>query len=285
MAPIIFVSCGQYTDQEKNLGKAVCDVLRSHGLEPYFAENQMNLSGLHSNILNKLNECSGLVAIMHPRGIVNAFGNQHTRGSVWIEQEIAIAAFMTHCLKKNMEVVVFTHEDIRREGIRDLLQLNPIAFRDDAEIVSKLPTVIKTWKSASPKVDLVIRYWKAGGDGNHHDYQLEFLLKNLGEERITQFQFDLIFPRAFVSQGVSYAAEQGRNRTATHLHLRMTERDWPGLIIYPGDTQRIFLMDYCVDLSTFHNAQVMESAFTATLRCGDQPVITMTRPIRDYQKF
>ena len=174
---------------------------------------------------------------------------------------------------------------LKREGIRDLIQLNPITFRDDAEIVSKLSTVIKTWKSTSPRIDLSFSYRRIGGDGSHHDYQMEFLLKNLGEDRIVQFQFDLIFPRAFVSQGVSYAAEQARNRTATHLHLRMTEKDWPGLIIYPGDTQRIFLMDYCVDLSTFRNAQAMESTFTATLRCGDLPVITLTRPIRDYQNF
>lgn len=282
MAPIIFVSCGQYTDQEKNLGKTVCDLLRSHGFDPYFAENQMNLSGLHSNILNKLNECSGLVAIMHPRGIVNAFGKEQTRGSVWIEQEIAIAAFMTHCLKKDIDVVAFVHEDIKREGIRELLHLNPVAFRDDEEIVDKLSAVLKTWKCASAKVELSVSHRKTGGDGEHHDYEMEFFLKNLGEDRINQFQFDLVFPLAFVSRSVVFSMEQKSKRTATEIHLRSTEKDWPGLIIFPGDIKKVFLMPYCVDRTNVH---AMGSTFTATLRCDGSPIITMTRPIKEFQNF
>src|SRR5205814_1072143 len=118
MAPLIFISCGQFTDQEKRLGKAVVAIVRELGFIPYFAETQSNLNGLHQNILNKLNECVGLISIMHDRGHVTGLdGQPHSRGSVWIEQEIAIAAFMTYCLGKNIKVAAFIQRGIKREGI------------------------------------------------------------------------------------------------------------------------------------------------------------------------
>jgi phage replication-related protein YjqB (UPF0714/DUF867 family) len=92
MAPLIFISCGQFSDQEKRLGKEVVAVVKALGFEPYFAETQSNLNGLHENILNKLNECAGLISIMHDRGKVSGLdGTSHSRGSVWIEQQIAFS--------------------------------------------------------------------------------------------------------------------------------------------------------------------------------------------------
>src|ERR1700687_6060158 len=92
-AGLIFVSCGQVTEEEKALGKQVCDLVREltpH--EPSFAENEKSLEALTKNILASLDEAVGLIAIMHPRGVVT-FPDKHQeiRASVWIEQEIAIA--------------------------------------------------------------------------------------------------------------------------------------------------------------------------------------------------
>ena len=143
----IFVSCGQYTEEEKTLGGRICEIVRLSKHEPYFAETQSNLRGLHENILSKLFECSGFIAVMHPRGEVHLSPTvHHYRGSVWIEQEIAIAAFIAHSLKRNIQVAAFIHETVKREGIRDLLHLNPISFRTEGEIIEKLPTVINNWR-------------------------------------------------------------------------------------------------------------------------------------------
>jgi hypothetical protein len=151
MAPLIFISCGQSTDQEKKLGKAVVAIVRGFGFEPYFAETQSSLNGLHENILNKLNDCAGLISIMHDRGRVSGLGGTtHTRGSVWIEQEIAIAAFITHTLKRKIEVACFISKEIKREGIRDLLHLNPISFADDVEILEQLPAILGAWTLEKP---------------------------------------------------------------------------------------------------------------------------------------
>jgi hypothetical protein len=248
MPPIIFVSCGQYTADEKRLGKQVCEIVRGFNYEPYFAETQSNLKGLHENILTKLNECSGLITIMHPRGQVEYSATaKHIRGSVWIEQEIAIAAFMTHCMGRKIEVAAFIHENIKREGIRDLLHLNPISFRSDNEVLEQLPMILARWKPESSSAKLKITYSKVKITGERHDYILEIFVENTGSARIEQYALDLSFPNAFLNQGSIYSLELDGRRTTTHRYFRVTEQHYPNKAIFPGDTQRVFILDYFVD--------------------------------------
>ena len=166
--PIVFVSCGQITKEEKELGRAVCQFVTEHtSYEPYFAENQTSLDGLTKNILGALDRCVGLIVIMHPRGTVTFPEGQHiTRGSIWIEQEIAIAAFLTQVLGRDLQVASYIHTDIHREGMRDKLQLNPIAFRDHSEVLENLRGKLPGWKdisapvqsATSPKLKVVLEY-------------------------------------------------------------------------------------------------------------------------------
>jgi hypothetical protein len=45
--PLIFVSCGQVTEEEKKLGAEVCKLIEElTPYEPYFAENQATLQGV-----------------------------------------------------------------------------------------------------------------------------------------------------------------------------------------------------------------------------------------------
>src|SRR5258705_12860758 len=104
--PTIFVSCGQRTDDEKQLGSEICELVTATGVfTPFFADEQSDLNGLHENIMGALERAVGFIAVMHPRGDVvihsgntlvrSYFGSPPllTRASVWVEQEIAIAAF------------------------------------------------------------------------------------------------------------------------------------------------------------------------------------------------
>ena len=84
---------------------------------------------------------------MHPRGKVSG-GHQHahTRGSVWIEQEIAIAAFLTQVLHRNLKVAAFVHKDVYREGMRHELQLNPAIFESNDQVLSQLVEILNRWQ-------------------------------------------------------------------------------------------------------------------------------------------
>jgi hypothetical protein len=146
--PFIFISCGQYTEAEKSLGKDICKVVQSiTGLGAFFAEQVQDLNGLDSNILAALRDCTGFIAVLHPRGVIQRpDGSKHIRASVWIEQEIAVATYIQRLTQKSLPVIAFCHESVGREGIRELLHLNPITFTENADVLAALPQRLEHWK-------------------------------------------------------------------------------------------------------------------------------------------
>ncbi|MGO9209897.1 MAG: hypothetical protein ACLPXM_00390 [Terriglobales bacterium] len=144
----VFVSCGQYTEAEKSLGRAIIETVKSAtGLDAFFAEEVHDLNGLDSNILAALRDCAALIVVMHPRGrIVRPGGSELVRASVWIEQEIAIATYIQRVERRRLPVVAFVHESVSREGLRGFLHLNPIHFSDESEVLAALPARLQEWK-------------------------------------------------------------------------------------------------------------------------------------------
>jgi hypothetical protein len=58
---MIFISCGQVTREEKDLGQAIRSLIEEiTPFRGYFAENQMDLDGLTSQIFRNLHRCHGL---------------------------------------------------------------------------------------------------------------------------------------------------------------------------------------------------------------------------------
>jgi hypothetical protein len=120
--PLIFVSCGQSTTAERQLGQEVARLVGEEtGCLAYFAQDQATLEGLTENILKKLHQAVAFIAIMHPRGNVsnpNTTESTWVRGSVWVEQEIAIAAFVSQALQRPMRVRAYIHEHSARRRTR-----------------------------------------------------------------------------------------------------------------------------------------------------------------------
>lgn len=134
---IVFISCGQYTQDEISLGKALAlavDNLTS--CKGYFAEDQNSLESLSHHILSALDECAGFVAVMHNRGEVHfSTGSHYTRGSVWVEQEVAIAAFLTQVRKKHFPIAFYIQKGIKREGIREQLRIAANEFENESTVL------------------------------------------------------------------------------------------------------------------------------------------------------
>jgi hypothetical protein len=64
--PIIFVSCGQTSDEEWALGATIVRIINEEtSAQAYYAENQATFEGVSSHILSNLSRCSGFVGIMH----------------------------------------------------------------------------------------------------------------------------------------------------------------------------------------------------------------------------
>lgn len=132
---------------EKKLGGEICSVIRELTPHiPYYAEYQNSLDSLTVNILGSLDRAVGLVAVMHPRGIVEGLNESRTiRASVWIEQEIAIAAYISQIFRRPFKTAVYVHESIQLEGMRQQLHLNPPRFTENQQILDHLRSVLPSW--------------------------------------------------------------------------------------------------------------------------------------------
>jgi hypothetical protein len=145
---IVFVSCGQFSDEEKSLGNRVADLVTEiTPFQGYFAQNQSSLEGVAEHILGAINRCVGFIAIMHHRGQVAGINSNSIRASVWIEQEIAVAAFLKLIQRRPLDVLVFSRSGIALEGLREKLMLNPVIFDDDNDLMERLRAVLPFWKS------------------------------------------------------------------------------------------------------------------------------------------
>jgi hypothetical protein len=155
--PLVFISCGQFSDEERSLGKAVEELIREHtAFDAYFAENQNSLQGLSENIFDSLKRASGFIAIMHHRGKVTTPSGEHTRASVWIEQEIAIAAFLRFSTDREIPVILYLQvgaegNEIKREGLREQLRLDPVAFTTSEDVLRDLRQRINTGQLSLPR--------------------------------------------------------------------------------------------------------------------------------------
>lgn len=135
--PLVFVSCGQYSEKERRLGEDIRNLVASMrpDVEPYYAQAESTVDGLSQNILRRLHEAAGLICVMHQRGrVFHDAAHVGTRASVWIEQEIAIAAFMKQVLRRETSVVLYVQKGVCLEGLRSVLHLNPCEFTVEQDV-------------------------------------------------------------------------------------------------------------------------------------------------------
>jgi hypothetical protein len=134
----VFISCGQQSAEEIVLGKAIVQAAKDQtGIDGYFAEYQHSLDGLTRNIFNAIHSASAFIAVIHRRDKLPTDLSEY-RGSVWIEQEIAIAAFLAQSLGLRIPARVYVQKGIRREGVRGYIHLNPIEFESNEDVINDL---------------------------------------------------------------------------------------------------------------------------------------------------
>jgi hypothetical protein len=138
---LIFVSCGQQTEEEKKIGSAVKQLVDSKpGFKAYFAEYVQSLDALAKNIFEGLRMCSGLISFMHERGLVktNSTMEWGYRSSVWVNQEIAILAYRRQFEGIEIPILVFKDEKVRLEGAMTSLIVNPIIMKSESVTLTQI---------------------------------------------------------------------------------------------------------------------------------------------------
>ncbi|HET8888996.1 MAG TPA: hypothetical protein VFQ41_08840 [Candidatus Angelobacter sp.] len=246
--PLIFISCGQYTTAEKALGKSIYAMVEGLGMQPFFAEQVQDLKGLNENILDHLRDCSGFITVLHPRGkISRPDGSVHTRASVWIEQEIAITAYIQHVEKRQLPVIAFIHESVGREGIRDLLHLNPITFTDEMEVLAALPARLQAWTALKPIgiVPLIKTPLTSRTQDGHAIRQLTYSVVNNTDSRITQINGTVRVPAGILKHwSSSYGLDAEKSDDPEYRIFRFDERNTRAIL--PQSTMQITSFDFCI---------------------------------------
>ncbi|SRR6266567_6582060 len=145
---LIFISCGQQTQDEKRLGTSVKRIVdNTPGFKAYFAEYVQSLDALATNVYEGIRRCSGLISFLHERGaVVGEDGKPWGyRSSVWVNQEIAILAYRKLVEGIEIPILVFKDEKVRLEGAMTSLIVNPLPIATESTILEK----VKHWLMSS----------------------------------------------------------------------------------------------------------------------------------------
>jgi hypothetical protein len=293
--PLIFISCGQYTESERQLGKNISSLLATArpDVTAYFAENQSTVEGLSNQVLKALYRAAGFICVMHRRGDLEVPGGRTvTRGSVWIEQEIAIAAFINHVLGRSVPMLFYKEAGVSIEGIRSVLLMNPrIEFATESQVLEDLTSALPmiAFVPYNP-YDLVpaLSYRRLAGRSNadHHVYELTADVRNVGSERITDFEMRVHFPRAFLNPSTSWGAEDRRRSTPSHICFSANAQGRAPGGLYPGDgAVNPLTIEYFVDQALDDNPEAMGSEIIVELFSGSMKPKREIRQIREFQEF
>ncbi len=144
----VFISCGQTTTREKNIGLRVRQYFIDRGFETYFAETVNSAEALTENIFRFLNNSDYFVFIDFKR---DELPEAQYRGSLFVNQELAIATFL------QLPGLGFTEKGVKREGILNYQIYNAVPFEDSAEILTALNEKTADWDTDSVN-ELAIRY-------------------------------------------------------------------------------------------------------------------------------
>jgi hypothetical protein len=130
----VFISCGQREELgEVEVAQKLAAGLAEAGFEPYLATKQQTLRGLKENIFERLAQSEYFLFVDFKRELIAGTEPALYRGSVFSQQELAVAAHL------DIEVIAFQEEGVKPfEGILGFMQANCVRFRDRAS----LPTLV-----------------------------------------------------------------------------------------------------------------------------------------------
>ena len=150
---LIFLACGQLTDEEKAVGLKVKQILGDeYGLNVFFAESVNDLESLNSHIFRNLSNCTGFIALLHKRN------NSENNTSVWINQEVAIIAYLRSIGSDIPSLVMYQDGAKTQQGLIKYTIANPPVFISESDAILQIREWVKTqkfeYKDKLPEIDI-----------------------------------------------------------------------------------------------------------------------------------
>jgi hypothetical protein len=277
----VFISCGQRTEEEKRLGQAIFELVRElTPLTPFFAAKVRSVNALTTEIFQNLMKAAGFICVMHQRGEVHIGGSHAgTRGSVFIEQEIAVASFIQQMLGQKLSVAAFVEKGISLEGVREHIPFNPEIFGSNDDVLAKLRAILPTWTPDQGKTRLEL-FVKPGGYDAPAQREVDVLVAvvvNDSEEDIEKYRVDVEMPKDIMAKGPIYTLQNHDLTTAEKDVFSYVE---PGQKRGPVFSRGKKLLDGLRFPSVVGTSRAEEQA-TALLVVGGRRVTTATCKLGD----
>jgi hypothetical protein len=227
---------------------------------------------------------------MHPRGEVSLpGGGTHTRASVWIEQELAIAAFLAQVQERQLPILAYVHKSIKREGLRDKLLLNAFPFETGEEVLLHLERTLPNWvvgpHKGHPPVEIGFAYGRMMCDQNRHNYRLTVSLRNLSAATIENYRLDIFFPTGLLPVGIN-RPHQVRDAPEGSL-FRVSTKDNGANALLPDDPSSPALnIDYYVDREIYQNhRELLQRMVVAKFYVDGYPPLIAQKSMSELQAF
>ena len=180
---------------------------------------------------------------MHPRGTVEP--TKVTRTSVWIEQEIAIAAYIRAFAKPTLPIIAFKHKSVGLEGLRSLVHLNPTEFENESEILPILRQRLSEWTTNLDTSDIRLQLTslRRPSVDNHELRRLKVSITNNTNNSMSSYSLQLCLPsRLLDHQSTRYLNEEPRTDGDVRC-FRFSEEGYGSVA---PDQTRVIHFDYCI---------------------------------------
>ena len=229
----VFISCGQATEEERQVAWAIKDYFEGAGFRPYVAIQAQSIQDVNSAIVSELKSADYYVFVDFPREPLPHPSAERHRGSLFTHQELAIAYTL------GFEKAVFLQQkDVHLEGLLRYTASNAAKFSRIAEVLPTLKRLVeeRQWDPAYSR-HLVVHgiHWSDAllSFGSHTGEALvgRFLYLDIENRRTDLAAFSCVARLAFF-EGPPGTPHHPSDRS----HLKVTGQ--PGFVqmIWPSST-------------------------------------------------
>jgi hypothetical protein len=221
----VFISCGQATTEERGVASEIRQWLRSKGFDPYVAIQTQSIQDVNSAIIKELKRADYYIFVDFRREKLVLDGSEAWRGSLFTNQELAIAYILGF-----EKVIFFQQEGVLLEGLLKYMGSNATLFTTTDELLKSLKEAIgdKQWNDSYTRHLVAARPRWSNGLIGFGQLSGKFLYIDVENRREDLAAFDTVARLAFITtpEGTRYPSP---NRS----HLKTTGQPGFVQIIWP----------------------------------------------------
>lgn len=231
MAGKIFISCGQATDDERKVASELASWFSGEGYNPYLAIETQSILDLNAGIISQLKTSDFYLFINFKREKISDNNAGLYRGSLFTNQELAIAYALGF-----EKMLILNQKGVKHEGMHKFMVSNIPEFSNHGELLDKVKKAVQkaNW---SPTYSRLLVFYQSGWGPtvNYTDRSEQRRIKvfhgHISNSRMDCGAIDAVARLAFITYP-SGNREQSPDRS----HLKVSGQPGYAQTIWPEST-------------------------------------------------